>query len=199
MSQAVLLSPHHDDAELFACFSLLRARPLVIVCTRAVVQEQRGYTFLRDGIEEPITPLQRELETAAAMQILGLEWEQWDFPDDLENRPGDVKAELSLKIAALARDYYHCYAPAFETWGHYDHNLIANCAIAYFATEPEGDRLTQYLTYTRSHGRSRGVHPVEFEPHWPALKMRALACYESQIQHPSTRDHFMGDLWEWTL
>lgn len=194
MSHVVLLAPHHDDETLFAAFQILRVKPLVIICTRALVQEQRGYTFQRDGETLPITPLQRELETAAAMDVLGVEWEQWDIPDN----QGGTMHPLRNKIEALAADYYHCIAPAFEPGGHDDHNLVAAYANVAFESD-EDNRLTRYLTYTRSHGRSTGGQRVEFEPGWPALKMRALACYESQIQHPSTRDHFMGDLWEYTV
>jgi len=189
----VLLAPHHDDEALFACFQILRHRPKVIICTRAVVQYERGYTFEREpGAAEPITSAQRDAETQAAMEVLGVEdWETWDIPD---TRRGAMPP-LCQRIADVAVDHYYCIAPAYEPGGHDQHNLVSR--FAHLAFGP--DRLIEYLTYTRSHGRSRGGQSVEFEPHWPALKHRALACYESQIQHPSTRDHFMGGLWEYVL
>lgn len=199
MTTTVLLAPHHDDECLFAAFQILRVKPHVIVCTRALVQQQRGYTFERNGEVLPISPLQREIETRDALEVLGADyWEQWDIPDGLENQPVDAMRSLKQKIYELANDYFYCIAPAYEEDGHFDHNAIAWHAWGAFDQAMDGDRLTQYTTYTKE-GRSRNGRPVEFEPHWPALKMRALACYESQIQHPSTRPHFMGDLWEYTI
>lgn len=192
----VLLAPHADDETLFACFQILRHRPKVIICTRALVQYERGYTFTRDGVEEPITAAQREVETQAAMEVLGVEdWEVWDIPDN-----GDFSVPVLYRnIRLLAEDHYHCIAPMFEKNGHDHHNSVALAAEVVFLPSEDGDRLTRYSTYTRYSGRSRRGEAVEFEPHWPALKHRALACYESQIQHPSTRDHFIGDLHEYVL
>ena len=84
------------------------------------------------------------------------------------------------------------FAPAVEAGGHEQHNLVGELADKVF-----GGRVTHYMTYTNGRDRSRGV-PVEFEPGWAALKLQALACYESQIRLASTGHHFTDwPLHEW--
>ena len=69
--------------------------------------------------------------------------------------------------------YDKIYAPAFEKDGHAQHNLVAEACNG-IATE-------RYLTYT-SAGKSTSSREVKIErPEWIAKKLRAMACYESQM------------------
>ena len=49
-----------------------------------------------------------------------------------------------------------------------------------------------YLTYKRGSMRSRGTE-VPFEPKWAWLKLRALACYQSQVELENTMPWFIDD------
>jgi hypothetical protein len=72
--------------------------------------------------------------------------------------------------------------------GHEQHNLVAEVARTIF-----GDRVQPYLTYVRGQMRTRGTE-VPFEPQWVSRKLRALACYESQIALTgNTQPWFMDD------
>jgi LmbE family N-acetylglucosaminyl deacetylase len=171
---AVLLSPHNDDELLFASGLLLRYRPHVIVVLKSQVQEDRGYG---------ITAAQREAETDAALALFGVTWEQWPYPD---SRPDWDQIELELGV--LARLYDRCFAPAVEPDGHEHHNRVGQ-----LARESFGGRLTEFLTYTPS-GKSDWGVPIPYDE---PLKRDALACYRSQIAHPSTAAHFLRDLTEY--
>lgn len=181
----VFLSPHNDDAELWGAFTLLRHNPLVIVCLRSHLQEQRGTGITSD---------QREQETEHALAELGVtEWRQWSTLDSSEEwsmRDALIKSLIEVNETVPAA---HVFAPCEEEDGHWQHNLIGSLALDVFGEE----RVTRYLTYTSSRGRSDWGFEVPYEPHWPAMKLRALSCYRSQIMEPSTRPHFMGGIREY--
>lgn len=98
----LLLSPHHDDAELFASYACLRYRPHVVVC-------------FTGGTRYGATDV-RQAETAAAMRILGCEWsalyEQTDRAAYLE----------SLDPARV-------FAPMPEPDGNAEHNFVGELAL----------------------------------------------------------------------
>lgn len=174
----LLLAPHNDDEVLFACWTLLREQPRVVVCLRAADDYER-----------------REAETVRAMDILGCEWTQ--SPIRAGGRPDWEQVEMYLNGYANADPYadhfgdLHVWAPAWEPKGHDEHNAIADMAVRVFGAE----NVTHYLTYQRGSGHSQSEHEVPYEPAWLALKLRALACYESQIADETTRPWF-GELLE---
>src|SRR5690348_4430996 len=96
----VFLSPHNDDEALFGAFTLLRYRPLVVICMYA-------------GEE-------RADESRRACEILGCDVEQWSFDegdwDEVETRFGDLERPV--------------FAPAFAQGGNFQHNRIAELAPA---------------------------------------------------------------------
>ena len=66
---ALLLEPHHDDATLFAAYTCLREKPLVV-------------TVLSDSrTQAGVTGAEREAESVAAMEILGCERVSLGFTD----------------------------------------------------------------------------------------------------------------------
>jgi LmbE family N-acetylglucosaminyl deacetylase len=173
----VLLAPHNDDETLFASFTILRERPRVIVCLRSFKQSASWYPG------GPIDWQEREAETAAAMAILGCDWEQWPYPDahpewaTVRSRILDLDADLVI-------------APHPEEGGHEHHNKIGEIA---------GERVSVrfYKTYVDGTVRSSGTE-VTPEPWMIPLKLRALACYESQMRSPATAHHFLGPIREYT-
>lgn len=185
---AVLLAPHNDDETLFASFLILRYRPKVIVCLRSERMHQRGYP----GGKCSVSRTGRERETGRALAVLreaGIMgesgFEQWDISD--ADPDWD---EISKRIADEVKRANLVIYPAYEEGGvgNEQHNRIAEIADELLVAS--GRAYLRYTTYTVV-GRSRAGREVEFEPHWPALKMTALACYRSQIAHPATAAHFL--------
>lgn len=176
----ILLAPHNDDESLFASYTLMREKPLVVVCFYPVRQERDGI-FASDRIGE----------TSEAMAVLGCDFEQWSSPDNLVEVP-----LLGGEIMAATDRYDHCWAPLPEPDGHEQHNLVGQLAVQAFGVE----RTTFYATYRRGYARTEtGVEVVPWAG-WRALKLRALSCYSSQIDLPATRPWFtVGWDREWVL
>lgn len=177
----VLLAPHSDDEVLFATFTLLRHRPHVIIC-------------LADARD----PARRELESAAALEVLGLPRPtQWPYPESPV-----PWAQVRNAIDMLPLEFDNCYAPEprWERNGNPDrkwpvpgdpgvwhHDAIGQLALDAFGPE----RCTRYLTYTRWGGRDTDGNPVEPPAEWVEAKLLALACYRSQIANAAARPHFL--------
>lgn len=164
---AVLFSPHSDDETLFASFTILRYRPRVVVCFPS--SGDYGDTAARTA------------ETIDAMSVLGgNQVEQWNGGDLVERmREFDRRARPTMVFAPSPRA------------SHPDHIAVALAAAAVF-----GNRVTRYHTYDAS-GKVRDGDEVEFEPAWIGQKLRALARYESQINHPRACGFFAEDLREY--
>ena len=180
---AILIQPHDDDAVLFACWTLLRLKPLVVTVFDSYVQPARGIPGT--------TATERAEETRRACEILGVQCERLGFSD------GDITADaLAIRNAVRSR-YGHpgtIIAPIFEHGGHAQHNLVALAL---------GDRMkdcVRYYSYT-VRGKSTSANEVPFEPEWVALKLRALAEFKSQFQQTTgCVEHFIGrNLREYTL
>lgn len=184
--KTVLLAPHHDDETLFASFLALEHQPDLIVCTRAEVQAARGL---------PITQEDRLAETMAAWRFLSPQDRpvtQWPY-SDIEAKTD--WAALDEAIRALPAQYDQVIAPAFEIrGGHAHHDAVGRAALEAFGRE----RTIFYMTYARGSGRSTWGTPVEIKhPDWIIAKLRALACYPTQIREPSTRPWFVEPLTEY--
>jgi hypothetical protein len=185
-----LLVPHNDDEVLYASYTIMHERPLVFVMFDSYVQPARGIA----GCDAAT----RRQETWAGLRQLAA----GDWPvnvmfgclrDDQRYEPPDLVA--ILKRSKLAAE--KVWAPAFEANGHRQHNLLGQAADLAFP-----GRVTHYLTYTPV-GKSRGgmeVLPRSGEE--IARKLRALACYTSQLQiYPRLGcwPHFVGDQREYVL
>lgn len=180
--RAVFFEPHHDDAVLFACYQLLRLKPLVVtVFGDAQAQEPR------------VTAVQRTTEQLCAMDLLDLSWVGWSFPDTTKDAP-----LVRGAIAEAMRQHLDADLVIFPLWeegGHEQHNIVAEVAATVFG----GKEWIRFATYRRGSGRSRTDIEVVAEDDWPARKFEAMACYRSQITLESTRPWFCSDdcLREW--
>lgn len=179
---AIFLSPHNDDETLFGSFTLQTVKPHVVIVLRSDYQNR----FF--GIEHE----RRELETKLAMEILGCHWEQWRFTDDTPDWDAVRHALHGLQHPGLSR----VYAPAVETDGHPHHNALGQAAVEVFG-EP---LIWPYLTYSVFDGKStmesHGGYSVNPENGQQIInKLRALACYRSQILTPEAGcwPHFIRD------
>lgn len=180
----VVLSPHNDDAELFCAYQVIREHAYVVVCLRSQVQAQRG---------AGITYLQREAETEAALQALGVSaYEQWEIPDDTPDYEILVTNMIHLELRLSPTKVF---APAIEEGGHDQHNMVGEIATSVFRT-----KVVPYMTYVRGQGRSHGG--VEILPTTAEMlsKREALDLHASQIGLSNTRYWFLdGSEWwrEW--
>lgn len=177
---AVLFAPHQDDEALFAGMLAQHHQAHIIVVLRSFVQASRGL---------PISAQMREHESAAAAQELGLTVEQWPFRDDTPDWPA-VEASMRALDDRLAPDVV--LAPAVELGGHEQHSMVGDLADAVF-----GGRVVNYLTYVRGQSRTVSKRPFVGTPDQICRKLRALACYRSQIAEPSTQPWFLGELTEY--
>ncbi len=163
-----LLSPHDDDAALFAAVICQREQPQVVVVTDSYVQPARG--------EVGCSAAERAAESERAHCFLGCETRRLGLRDD------DVSLEqVQQALTSLRADAETVYVPALEG-GHPQHDLVARAAVSVFGV----DRLRCYSTYAKlSQYREADLQPVgTTEVEWTrpeyALKQEALACYVSQ-------------------
>jgi LmbE family N-acetylglucosaminyl deacetylase len=162
--RTLLLAPHQDDETLFASFLILRRQPEIIVCYRSVLQEANG-----------ISAEEREAEMQAALVHLGCDgFTQWPWGDD-ELHADEIEEDL---WATLDQEFEEVFAPARGSQGNEQHNLIADLADKVYGRK----NVTHYTTYRVGGERDTLGTEVEFEPDWIALKLRALACYRSQMR-----------------
>lgn len=172
----LFFAPHNDDEVLFGAFTIMRENPLVVIVFDGYVQAER------DGA--PVTAAQRRAESLAALRELGAAPPMFLGFRDTDKVCGalpDAIADLIRKSKPEA-----VYAPAIEDGGHDQHNLVGKLVAEAFS----GTR--HYMTYTRTRGKSTGV-PVRPGPGFLQRKLRALACYDSQIGLANCREHFLRD------
>lgn len=162
---AVLFAPHADDETLFAAFTLLRARPRVVICYPSV--RDYGDTFTR--VEE----------SRAAAAILGAgPVEQWTG--------GDLVAHMRALVESHGRPA-EVWAPSANA-SHPDHVAVAAAALEVFGAD-----VRRYQTYDGA-GRVREGREIK-PPIGDSIerKIRALACYRSQLAHPRSSGFFLDD------
>lgn len=169
----LFLSPHCDDEALFGAYTILRHRPLVVVCFDGRLARHLA------------TPEQREAETVAAMEILGCQAEFLRIPS-----ASDGEDELEGLLEHYDPEWV--WAPLPEEDGHAHHNTVGESARRLWP-----DITTWYATYTLAGGKTEIGDPVPVEDGWPELKRQALDCYVSQIARAGTRTHFERSLDEY--
>lgn len=176
----IVLAPHGDDETLFVAYTCMRARAHVIICSQDA---------------DPAVRKDRSLETTAAIQILGCSHHELPIIAGQMDRE-EIKAKLEPwnSTALVASTPEIVYAPAHHPQGHEEHNLIFELAVEVF-----GDKVIPYATYA-----PRGVrHQLDTQivPTADEIqrKLKALACYRTQIENPSTRPWFSDllDMREW--
>lgn len=161
----LLLSPHNDDESLFAAFTLLRERPLVVFVTDGYVQAARSPS---------VTCETRRCESIAACATLGCATLFLGLRDD---------ALTTRQVTDALRGFWNfdeVYAPA-DQGGHPQHDMVSRAAREVFFGRSV--TLTEYCTYAADSRfyANEGKRPlVGTAAEW-ALKRKALACYPSQI------------------
>jgi LmbE family N-acetylglucosaminyl deacetylase len=176
----VLLSPHCDDEALFCSYSLMRLRPLVVICTESWIQYERG--------DISCDAETRRKETIAAMKLIGC-----------------PVVFLGIKDTELTEDILRerlkgfnpetIYVPAIQG-GNPHHDIVGKVGLELF-----GKACERYTTYSNTELYTTGgweIRPTHTEME---LKNRMLDCYVSQINLPSTAPHFTAvrNKSEWLL
>lgn len=166
----LLLSPHNDDECLFAAYTLMREKPLVIIVTDSDAH-----------VAEGVTAHDRREESRRACELLGVPVVFLGLKDGaLEHLKNDLKRRLE---PFAAQSWAHVYAPAIQG-GHKDHDAVGEVVssmfspVSYYATYAPGECFTPA-------GREIVPTPEEVE-----RKNRALNCYPSQIQLALTQSRF---------
>lgn len=172
--KSLLISPHNDDSELFACFTLIREKPLVLVLTDSFIQPLRG--------DVGCSAEERWAETCKAADILGVVCQRGGLPDN------NLTEEGVKQCLKKFHGFEKIYAPAIQG-GNWQHDLVARVAKEVF-----GDKVIQYTTYTKTELWTKGEIEVIPTAEENILKERALVCYKSQLNLGATRPHFMAVL-----
>jgi len=163
----VLLSPHNDDESLFAAYTIMREKPLVIIVTDSDLQTD-------------VTAEERRLETMTACKILGVPVEF------LGLRDGSVyESDLMSKLRSInTGDWELVYAPAIQC-GHLDHDVVGYVASKLFHS------VKYYSTYTKNDYNPFGQYSITPTKTEVELKNAALDCYVTQLRIDSVRiNHF---------
>jgi LmbE family N-acetylglucosaminyl deacetylase len=176
----LFIAPHNDDETLFGAYTLIREKPLVVIVTDSWIQ------FLRDT---GVTADQRWNETVEAMKILGCPVIRLGIRDDVIDEWA-VKDKLSRFVG-----FETIYSPAIQE-GSPHHDLVSKVAQELF-----GDKVKLYSTYAKGQFCTPGTIEIKPTPEEIELKNKALDCYVSQVNLPSTAQHFISvrNLSEWFI
>ena len=173
--RTILFAPHNDDEALFCAYTLMREKPLVVICTDSFIQPNRG--------EKGCDSETRWEETKKAMDILGVPVMRLGVRDyELDYNVFGTFLQKSLS------GFDKVYAPAIQE-GNPHHDLIARACKFVF-----GDKVIQYSTYKSGEWFTKGdieIVPTEEEYE---LKKKALSCYKSQLNLASTAPHFKASI-----
>lgn len=165
----ILLSPHNDDESLFAAYTLIRLKPLVIICTTSHIQPNRG--------DKGCDAYTRNQETVNAMKLAGCPVLFLGIPDD-KLTVGILRERLqNLNPETI-------YIPAMQG-GNLHHDIVNKVGMDLF-----GRKCERYTTYTRTELWTIGGWEIIPTQQEIELKNRMLDCYVSQLNLPSTAPHF---------
>lgn len=159
----LLLAPHSDDECLFAAYTIMRYKPVVVVCT--------AY----DGGRGP-SANDRYVESFNAMNELGATVRFLAIREYILSQ-SSLEKSLIYSFKHHVGELDCIYAPALQ--GGHNHHDIVNQVAKYIGNE-WAVPIIYYATYTKDNLKPFGdveIVPTEAEFE---LKKLALACYKSQ-------------------
>ena len=164
----LLLAPHNDDECLFAAYTLMREKPLVIVVTDS-------------DLAEGVTAHQRREESKRACELLGVPVAFLGLKDGtLEQLKGDLRLRLE---PFASQSWSQVYAPAIQG-GHKDHDALGEVVSTMFST------VGYYATYAAGELFSPAGREIKPTPEEVERKNKALDCYPSQIRLARAQSRF---------
>lgn len=179
--KSLLLSVHDDDAVLFAAFTCMRERPLIVVCLDSYLQPARG--------EIGCSAEDRALESMRAHFILNCKTVRLGLHDD-----NVTEEELTERFCEINVNDLDCiYAPAIQG-GNVHHDMVGRVAQKVF-----GSKVRQYTTYSKTELYTTGTTEIVPTPEENKRKRNALRQYVSQLR--INRPHFDAvlDKSEWLI
>jgi LmbE family N-acetylglucosaminyl deacetylase len=159
----ILISPHPDDETLFAAYTILREKPMVVIVTYSTTQDGNGDDRL--------------LESYRAMNILGAPVCFLGIKED------ELTAETLEKALGIFKGTDVVFIPEFEEEGNPQHNIVSTVGSKLFR------EARTYKTYSGLADRTIGKEIVPTDDEL-RLKQLAMACYESQMKNPDTLHYF---------
>lgn len=176
----LLFQPHYDDAVLFASYTLLDVKPIVVT------------VFGGETTQYPVvTSRQRQEENTQALRSLGIPgWQIIDLPHS-EQDPNwvDARNDMVDLINRYHPDLVWAPWPELEN-GHDQHDFVGGVVGSHSVPR-------FYATYRRGSARTQTPQEVYPQHDWYARKFAAMACYTSQINLPGTRPWFNDWDREW--
>jgi len=166
----LFLEPHQDDSVLYGAYTLMRLKPLVISITSSMIQPKRGDI----GCDADT----RNKELAAAMEILGC-------PVLFMNIPDDELTEEELRARLQFFNPETVYIPAIQG-GNPQHDLVGMVALGLFGR----NKCEQYSNYSKTNLFIQEGYEIIPTQQEIELKNKALDCFKSQLNLPSTKPHF---------
>jgi LmbE family N-acetylglucosaminyl deacetylase len=172
MSKYILLSPHSDDAALFASIVCQRYHPEVWVVTDSFIQYERG--------QHDITAHRRRDEDRAACKVMGVEVKFLGIADDCLKWWQQLDASLP-HIGKIADHKLIVFIPALQG-GHKHHDLV-NEVQADVVFDAYNTTFIEYSTYAAGQNVTPIETFIELKPTdaEATVKAEALACYTSQF------------------
>ena len=162
----IFLSPHSDDEILFGAYTIMREKPLVVICTHATMQGDNGD--------------ERAMESYRAMKMLGA---SVMFLGIDEDKLTDMALFKKLVFLNDFDGPLEFIVPEYEENGNPHHNLVSKTAKEMFPN------VRTYKTYTGLEDRTIGEEVIP-TPEELELKKLAMACYKTQIENPNTAHYF---------
>jgi LmbE family N-acetylglucosaminyl deacetylase len=160
-----LISPHSDDAVLFASYTIQREKPIVVTVTHSTLQGGNGN--------------ERILEDYRAMKILEVPIMFLGIDEDKLN-----EETLKQKLKPFLDDEYpEFWIPAYEENGNPQHNLVNKVIKKMFIM------IKEYKTYTGLEDRTIGKEIIPTDKELETKK-KAMKCYVTQILNPMTAHYF---------
>lgn len=169
MNDIVFISIHNDDESLYGAYTLMRLKPLVIICTTSHIQPNRG--------DKGCDAYTRNQETLDAMKLAGcpvvfLGIKDTELTEDI----------LKERLRGLTPETI--YVPAIQG-GNPQHDIVGKVGMELF-----GRKCERYTTYTKTELWTKGGWEITPTQQEIELKNRMLDCYVSQLNLPSTAPHF---------
>ena len=174
-NKSIAFFPHADDSSLYMSYTIMREKPLCVLVTDSFIQPNRG--------EVGCDAETRWEEEKKAMEILGapvIRLGMVDFELDYHKFGTFLQKSLS--------NFDTVYCPAIQE-GNPHHDIISRACQAVF-----GDKCKLYSTYAKGEWFTKGnVEVVPTEEEYE-LKKKAVACYKSQWNLPSTKPHLEASI-----
>lgn len=158
------ISPHSDDI-IFATYTILREKPIVVTITHSTLQGDNGFD--------------RVLEDYKASKILGVPIMFLGIDED------ELTEEILVeKLSVISKETADVvYIPEYQENGNPQHNLVNKvCKRLFWDTK-------DYKTYSGLEDRTLGIEIIPTEEELE-IKKQAMACYRTQIENPMTAHYF---------